>query len=141
MPVDPWLAKMAKNQEIDGYWRRKRRSQFVAYQVEIAVKMRDDREQDDLDWESWADKDAVVEERELTPDEVLEQEELVKEAHRVVTSFLDFVDEETAEAVVRNKVEGIPFEAWTKRTGKAGESTLKMQISRVYQKMRKESSA
>ena len=141
MPVDHWLAKMAKNQGIEVYWRRKRRRQLVAYQVAIAVKMRDDGEKDDLDLESLADKDAVAEEWKRTPDEVLEPEELVQEAHQVVTSFLDFVDEETAEAVVQNKVEGIPVEAWAKRTGKAGESTLKMQLSRVYQKMRKASSA
>ena len=39
-------------------------------------KMRDDREKDDLDRESLADKNAVAEERLLSPDKVLEQEEL-----------------------------------------------------------------
>ena len=41
------------------------------------------------------------------------------------------------EAIVRNKEDGITFEAWAKRTGKVGKATLKMRISRACQKMRK----
>lgn len=70
----------------------------MAYRSEMAAKMPDAGKEDDLDLERLADKDAVVEERMLTPDEVLEQEELAKEAHRVVTSFLGSLDAETAEA-------------------------------------------
>lgn len=70
----------------------------MAYRAEMAAKMRDAGKEDDLDLERLAGKDVVVEERMLTPDEVLEQEELAKEAHRVVTSFLGSLDAETAEA-------------------------------------------
>ncbi len=56
----------------------------VAYRMSTEVEKRDAEE--------------YVEERMLTPDEVLEQEELAKEAHRVVTSFLGSLDAETAEA-------------------------------------------
>ena len=136
-PVVRWLSVIAMRKAINSYCRQDRRSEFVAYRSEMAVKMPEDGEKDDLDLEQLADKDAVAEERLLTPDEVLEQEELAKEAHRVVTSSLGSLDAETAEAVVRNKVDGITFEVWAKRTGKSGESALKMRVSRAYQKMRK----
>ena len=136
-PVAHWLSVIAMRQAINWHQRQVRRIQLVAYRSEMASKMRDDGEEDDLDLERLADHDAIAEGRPLSPDEVLEQEELSEEARRVVKAFLDFVDAETAEAVVRNKVEGIPFEAWAKRTGKVGGSTLKMRVSRAYRKMRK----
>lgn len=83
------------------------------------------------------DAEKYADERMLTPDEVLEQEELAKEAHRVVTSFLGSLDAKTAEAIIRNKVDGITFEALAKRTGRVGKACLKMRIRRAYQKMRK----
>ena len=51
---------------------------WLAYRAEMAVKMRDDGEKDDEDLESLTDKEAIVEEWPLSPDKVLEQEELAK---------------------------------------------------------------
>ena len=45
------------------------------------------------------------------------------------------MDAETAEAIIRNKVDGITFEAWTERTGEAGKARLRLRISRAYRKM------
>lgn len=50
-------------------------------------------------------------------------------------NFLGSVDKKTAEAIVRNKVEGITFDAWAKRTGEDG-GFLRMRVSRAYRKMR-----
>ena len=136
-PVEHWLSVIASRQAISVYRRQCRRSKFVAYRAEMASKMLDSGErEDDLDLERLADKDAIAEERELTPDKILEQEELAKAAHRVVMTFLGSLDAETAEAIIRNKVEGITFEAWAKRTGEEGE-LLRMRVSRAYRKMRK----
>ena len=135
-PVEHWLAVIASRQAISVYRRQCRRSKFVAYRAEMASRMLDSGEEDDVDLERLADKDAIAEERMLAPDEVLEQKELAKAAHRVVMTFLGSLDAETAEAIVRNKVEGITFEAWANRTGEDGE-LLRMRVSRAYRKMRK----
>lgn len=131
-----WLAVIARRQAIASHQRQVRRMKRVVYRAEIASKRWNAGEEDDLDLERLADKDAVAEERMLTPDEVLEQEELAKEAHRVVMTFLGSVDEETAEAIIRNKADGITIEVWARRTGKSGE-LLRTRISRAYRKMRK----
>ena len=135
-PVEHWLARMCKFQAISVYRRMHRRIKLVAYRSEMASKMLDSGEEDDLDLERLADKDAIEDGRPLTPDEVLEQKELAKAARRVVMTFLGSLDTEMAEAIVRNKVEGITFEAWAKRTGEDGE-LLRMRVSRAYRKMRK----
>ena len=96
----------------------------MAYRAEMASKMRDSGEEDDWDWESLADK-------------ILEQAELAKGAHRVGMTFLDSLDAEMAEAIIRNKVDGIPFDALAKRTGKTVQARLRMRISRAYRKMRR----
>ena len=135
-PVKCWLSVMAKRLAIAADRRMHRRSQFVSYQAEITAKMRDVGEEDDVDLESLADKDAVAEERERTPCEVLEQEELAKEAHQVVKTFLGSLAAETAEAVVRRVVEGIDFLA---QTGKGSQAyDLRQQVSRAYRKMRQQ---
>lgn len=120
--VKHWLAKIAKRPAINAYRRLSRRSKLVLYRAEMASKMRDAEE--------------YADEQTLPPDEVLAQEELAKEAHQVVTSFLGSLDAETAEAIIRNKVEGITFEAWAKRPGKAGKARLRLRVSRAYRKMR-----
>lgn len=135
-PVKRWLSVIAKHQAIAAYRRLHQRMNRVLFRAEMAAKMRDDGGQDDLDLESLADKNAVAEKRELTPDEVLEQEELAKEAHRVVESFLGSLDAETRDVVVRNKVDRITFKAWAKRTGKSGKARLRLRGSRAYRKMR-----
>lgn len=122
-PVVHWLAKMAKNQARNALRSQIRRTKWVAYRMSTEVEMRNAEE--------------YADERTLTPDEVLAQEELAKEAHRVVTSFLGSVDEKTSEVIIRNKVDGITFEALAKRTGKAGKALLRLRISRAYRKMRK----
>ena len=121
-PVEHWLAKMAKNQARNALRSQIRRTKWVAYRMSTEVEMRGAEE--------------YADEQTLPPDKILEQEELAQEAHRVVTSFLGSVDEETEEAIIRNKVDGITFEALAKRTGKAGKACLKMRISRAYRKMR-----
>ena len=50
---------------------------------------------------------------------------------------LGSLDEETAEAIIRNKVDEITFEASAKRTGRAGKAHLEMRISRAYRKTHK----
>ena len=122
-PVEHWLSKIAKNQARNALRSQIRRTKWVAYRMATEVEMRGAEE--------------YADERMLTPDEVLEQKELAREAYRVVTSFLGSVDAETADAIIRNKVDGITFEAWSKRTGRIGKSCLKMRIRRAYLKMRK----
>ena len=131
-----WLSAIAKHQAISAYRRLSRRRKFVAYRAEITIKIRDAGEVDDLDLESLADKNAVAAYRTPTPDKILEQAELAKAARRAVRTFLDFVDEEKTAAIIRNKVDGITFEALAKRTGRAGKARLEMRISRAYRKMR-----
>lgn len=109
-PVKRRLSVIAKRQAIAAYRRLSRRNRFVAYRAERASKMRGAGEENDLDLERLADKDAVAEARMLAPDEVLEQEELAKVARQVVMTFLGSLDAETAQAITRNKVEGIAFE-------------------------------
>ena len=94
-PVEHWLTKIAKNQARNALRSQVRRTKWVAYRAEMASKMRDAEE--------------YADEQVLTPGEILAQEELAKEAHQVVTTFLGSLDAETAEAVVRNKVEGNHF--------------------------------
>ena len=78
-----------------------------------------------------------AEERMLTPDKILEQKELAREAHRVVTSFLGSLDEETKAAIIRSKAERSPFRVLAKQTEKASQARLRTKISRAYRKMRK----
>ena len=121
-PVEHWLAKIAKNQARNALRSQIRRTKWVAYRMSTEVEMRDAEE--------------YADEKTLTPDEILEQEELAKESRRVVTSFLGSVDAETAAAIIRNKVDGITFEAYAKRTGRVGKARLRLRISRAYRKMR-----
>ena len=63
-PVEHWLAKIAKNQARNALRSPIRRTKWVAYRMSTEVEMRDAEE--------------YAEERMLTPDEVLGQEELAK---------------------------------------------------------------
>ena len=94
-PVEHWLTKIAKNQARNALRSQVRRTKWVAYRMSTEAEMREAEE--------------YADEQVLPPDEVLAQEELAKESHQVVTSFLGSLDAETAEAVVRNKVEGDHF--------------------------------
>lgn len=121
-PVSHWLAAIAKRQAISAYRRMRRRTKWEVSRMPTEAESRN----------AWEYADELM----LTPDEVLEQEELAREARRVVTSFLGSLDAETAESIIRNKVDGITFEAWAKRTGKSVE-LLRMRVSRAYRQMRK----
>ena len=135
-PVKHWLSAIAMRLAITAHRRMDRRRRFVAYRAEIAAKMRNAGEDDDVDLERLADQDAVAEARELTPCEVLEQEELAEEARRVVKAFLDSLSAEVAAAIVRRAVDGIDFMA---QTGKASQAYgLRQQVSQAYRKMRQQ---
>ena len=121
-PVEHWLSVIAKNQARNAFRSQIRRMKHVEFLSEIAAKMPDFGEEDDLDLEMLADEHAIAEERSLTPYKILEQEELAKEARRVMISFLGSLDAETAEAIIRNKVDGITYEAWEKRAGRVGKT-------------------
>lgn len=99
--------------------------------------MRDAGEKDDLDLERLADKDAVAEYQPLTPDEVLEQEELDKEAHRGGRLFLI--------RWIRRRRRRLCATKWTGsllRLGpsewEGGKARLEMRVSRAYRKMRQQ---
>ena len=107
-PVVHWLSVIAKRQAISAYRRLSRRNRFVASLAEMASKMRDAREVDDLDLESLTDKDAAVEERPATPDKVLEQEELAKAAHRLAR-YLEQSEDRATRLIFRRYIEGASY--------------------------------
>ncbi len=108
-PVKRWLSVIAKRQAIAAYRRLHQRMKLVLFRAEMEAKMRDDGEQDDLDLESLADKDAVAENRELTPDEVLEQEELAEAMIRLVR-YLERSEDRAARLIFRRYIEGASYE-------------------------------
>ena len=109
MPVEHWLSKFAKNQGIEVYWRRKKRRQLVDYRAEIAVKMRDDGEKDDLDLESLADKEAIAASRSMHPDEAMEREER-EEAARRLARDLEQSEDRATPLIRRRYIEGASYE-------------------------------
>ena len=108
-PVKRWLSAIAKRQAIAAYRRLHQRMKRVLFRAEMAAKMRDAGEQDDLDLERLAAKNAVAEKRELTPDEVLEQEELAEAMIRLVR-FLERSGDRATRLIFRRYIEGASYE-------------------------------
>ena len=131
-PVEHWLAKIAKRQAISSYRSQIRRAKWVRYRAEITVKIRDSGEEDDWDWESLADKNAVAAYRTLPAGRSFGAGSA---SSGVVFSRFGGCGNAAA-AIIRNKVDGITFEALAKRTGKSVE-LLRTRISCAYRKMRK----
>ena len=81
-PVDHWLSKIAKNQALNAQRRLNNRMKRVLSRVEMAAKMRDAGEDDDLDLEGLADKESLAASRSMQPDETIEREAAARRVAR-----------------------------------------------------------
>ena len=151
-PVVRWLSVIASRLGIDSYSRLRRRQDRVEFRAEMAAKMLDDGEQDDLDLERLADKmlddgeqddldlerladkDAVAEKRELTPDEVLEQEELAEAMIRLVR-FLERSEDRAARLIFRRYIEGASCKQMAAEEH-ITDSCMRQQVCRAMASMR-----
>ena len=108
-PVKRWLSVIAKCQAVDSHRRLHRRMKRVLYQAEMASKMRDVGEDDDLDLERLADKESIAALRSIQPDEAMEQEER-KEAVRRLVRYLERSRDRKTQLIRRRYLEGASYE-------------------------------
>ena len=103
-PVNRWLSVIASRLGIASYRRLRRRQDRVVFRAEMAAKMPDAGEQDDLDLESLADE-SIAALRSIQPDEAMEREER-KEAMRRLVRFLYQSEDRAMRLIFRRYIEG-----------------------------------
>ena len=108
IPVKSWLSVIASRRAIDAYRRLHRRMKRVLYRAEMAAKMRDAGEKDDLDLDRLADE-SIAALRSVQPDESMEQEEN-KEAARRLFRFLERSEDRAMRLIFRRYIEGASYE-------------------------------
>ena len=103
-----WLSVIAKRQAIAAYRRLHQRMNLVLFWAEMAAKMRDDGEQDDLDLERLADE-SIAALRSIQPDEAMEREDQEAAVRRLV-QFLEHSEDRATRLIFRRYIEGASYE-------------------------------
>ena len=107
-PVKRWLSVIASCLGIASYRRLRRRQERVVFRAEIASKMPDDGEKDDLDLE-WLADESIEALRSIQPDESMEREEREEAARRLVR-FLEQSEDREIRLIYRRYIEGASYE-------------------------------
>ena len=114
-PVKRWLLVIASRLGIASYRRLSRRQKRVLYRAEMASKMPDAGEEDDLDLERLADE-SIESLRSIQPDESMEQEEKEAASRRLV-QYLEQSEDRATRLLYRRYIEGAsPASKWQRKS-------------------------
>ena len=125
-----WLGNIAKCRAIDSYRRQVRRMKQVLFRQRLVAKMRDAREEDDLDLESLADE-SIAALQSLQPDDAMEQEEQASRLAR----FLEQSEDRATRLIYRRYIDGASYKQMAAEEHATG-SNMRTRVSRAIASMR-----